>query len=617
MKRPQPDIGDILKASFINDMGSARKFKRLWGTTYVGGVEVLKDRQYYYPSSYRASNFEKLFKFLGAYNDVTASNPKGVSSAWIYLNKNKGSKLPAATPTELDTTYNDFVAYNLNQMWWDDNDGAIPEGLTITTSIVIEALIDTSRDTTVATTSLLSPNWPTEQLISAIQSNYDTLWDTCLISQQGVGVINKGSITDEVSNVVTPDEDDLSPDDPWLAGIARHALRSSSGVNVTIKDVEIGYGKNEAGRLYPTYVLEVEIPYTEFTTDSSLVALIVSDLLADYSSKTRKILSYPNGYWTKQEITAMDSSDLEEDPNIITRPYRLFEDEAVENDPRYTSIWYNYGGTYYLKADVFSNPKNYGLTFRDLYGYVVSLIDSGYKKKKVKWYKKALALVIFVVYVVLLQPQIGYAAAIALASTILLALTLVFALLGMDDWATAFAEVNKALEPLVIVATIVTMVQGFKKLAEEAAKDSVEEMIKARVEDFVEKFIQNIVQGAKDLVGGNLTGASLEFANKLTKLLTLPSQIRLEELNSRNKDLKTEYEQLVQEMSRETDVLKGFARIYAKPATADWSMYAATFDQPYERGGGPLHIGNIQRTTKQALRKADYNEPVFDNILVV
>ena len=82
--------------------------------------------------------------------------------------------------------------------------------------------------------------------------------------------------------------------------------------------------------------------------------------------------------------------------------------------------------------------------------------------------------------------------------------------------------------------------------------------------------------------------------------------------------VKQEYEKLVEENSRESDFLQGFSRIYARPATADWSIYAEEFDMPYERGGGALHIGNIQRTTKQAIRKGTYNEdPIFDNILVV
>ena len=64
----------------------------------------------------------------------------------------------------------------------------------------------------------------------------------------------------------------------------------------------------------------------------------------------------------------------------------------------------------------------------------------------------------------------------------------------------------------------------------------------------------------------------------------------------------------------ESDVMRSWMNIYAKPATADWSIYASTYDLPYEPGGGTMAIGNIQKTTKQALRKADYDEPMFDSM---
>jgi hypothetical protein len=621
MKRPQPDIGDILKSDFINNLGSTRKFTRLWGTTYIGGVEVLNHRRYYYPRSARPANFEKLFRYLGAYEDLNNNDPKGVQSAWFYLNKNKGSGLPVAEGGTLEDSYHLFVSYNLDQLWWDEADGAMPENLTLTTSIVIEALIDGSRTDTVSTTPLLDPSWPTEQLITAIQNNYETLWDTCLISQQGVGVINKGTFTSSVANVELPDEDDLSPDDPWLAALSRYALRNNDVV-CTIKDVQIGYAKSSTGRRYATYVVDIEIPHMSFDTSSAVVNQIALDLGKTYTSRTRTRLSYPNGYWTKQEITAMDISDLQDDPDIVTRPYLLWENEAEEDDSRYSNIWLNSGGTYYLKADAVRNPRNYGLTYKGLFSYLVSLIDSGYKKKKVKWWKKALAVVTFVVLVIV--NPFGAATvwgAILAAATVLTLLTLAFALAGMDDWAAAFAEANKMIEPLVIIATIIMLTQSLQKMAqkaaEKAAEEGIKETIKEFVADYIDDFVQEIVKGATDVFAGNLTASSLSFLTKAVKLLTLPQQIKLEELKEKNKDLKAEYEQLTQELSREYDALKGFMYIYARPATADWSIYAQEFDQPYERGGGPLAMGNIQRTTKQALRKASYNEPAFENILVV
>ena len=641
MKKPQPDIGDILKASYISNLGGVRKFKRLWGTTTVNGVEVLKQRQYYYPSSSRASDFEVLFKYLGIYDSVTSSEPKGVRSAWIYLNKNKGSALPVETQEDPLTLYKEFVANNLNRMWWDYNDGPLPEDLTLTTSVVIEAKFNTTGEASVFTTDLLDPNSTKEELIEDIKTHYNTLWDTCRITQQGVGVINKGSFTDDVTNVVTPDEDDLSPDDPWLATIARYALRSND-LSCTVKDVELGYGKTEAGRYYYTYVIDIEIPYTSFTAENnSFVSQIASDLLLSdtvrVTNLNRKrygtVLSISNEKQTKNQITAMDFSDLQDDPELVTRTYELWEDVAEEVNTVFGSIWIYGNGAYYLKADALTNPRNYGIKAKDLSNYLFSLIDSGYQKKKTKWWKKILAIVVAVI-IVWFYPPAGYWAAayaagaattialfITAVSLVLTLLTVAFSVLGMEELATAFAEVNKMIEPLVTIASIVLIVNSltnaYKKALEKAGGELTKEAVSEVIKDYIKDMAESIITDAKDLFAGNLNSGSLNFASKLAQLGTMPYRLRLESINDRNKDLKAEYEDLIKEMAQENDLLRGFARIYAKPATADWSMYAATFDHPYERGGGPLHIGNIQRTTKQAIRRGSYDDPTFDNILVV
>jgi hypothetical protein len=632
MKRPQPDIGDILQSRFINNLANVRKFKRLWGTTYVGGVEVMVERQYYYPNSARSGTFEKLFRFLGAYDDVVNANNGGLRSAWMYLNKNKGSELTYETLGELSLTYKDFVAENLNRMWWDSNDGPMPENLTLTTSIVIEGEFAATKNASVSYTNLLDPTATLEETITAIETNYDSIWDTCLVTQQGVGVINKGSFTDDVTKVVTPDEDDLSPDDPWLSVVARYALRSD-GIPCTIKDVEKGYGKTENGSLYYTYVVTLEIPYYSFGMTTPMVEKVTEDLNGTYVNRVFTKLSYPNAYYTQSAIKSMDSTDLEDDPDLVTRVYRLWEDEAVEENAEYASLWIRSGDKWYLKADAFDNPKAYGVSYKNFYEYVLTLVDTGYQKKKVKWWKKALAFVIVVVSIYFLGPVYG----LIVGSLILTVAALAFSMAGMDDWATAFMEVNKAIEPLVMIASIYLVVTGIynaykaaevalqeaataagKEAAEIAVEDVITEMISQALTDATGSMVDGLIEGAKEVMAGNiLNPTALNFLSKMGKLVTMPAQFKLADIRDRNKDLQAEYDELISEMYQENDILMGFAKVYAMPAKADWSIYAAEFDHPYERGGGQIAMGNIQRTTKQAIRKAKYDDPAFDNILVV
>lgn len=625
MKRPQPDIGNVLRNEFIGNVSTIRKLKRLWGTTYVGGVEVLNARQYHWPESSRSENFEKLYKTIGIHKDVTEADYEGLRSAWIYFNKNKAA--------DLLVDFEDFVSDNLNILWWDPADGERPEGLTLTTSIVINAkAIKASDQATVD--SLINVDMTVEQAKQAILDNYEQFWDLCSISQEGVGVINKGSITDPVNKTVTPDEDDLTPDDPWLSTIARYALRDN-GIACTIKDVSIGTmsarDRPFMTSYYTTYVVEIEIPYNAFTPGELFVQSIANDLSFDYDRKSKS-----NGNTTKQLVQGLDSSELEDDDNLVTRPYISWESQSIEADSIYSSLWIKEGKTYYLKAEPFHDPRSYGLNYKKLANYILPLLDTGYKKKKVPFWKKALAVVIFIIAVILAPVTGGnslllvkVSLAILFASLVLTLFTLVLAVTGQHEWASAFMEAQKFLEPLVMVATIIVIVTGLasaydaaKKAAEAAAKESAKagilDIITELVTNLIESLVDSIIKGATDVFAGNFaSSAALQFTGKLLKLLTLPFSLKLESLNNRNKDLAAEYAELTKESNQEYDALQGFMNVYAKPATADWSMYAATFDQPYEKGGGPLAMGNIQRTTKQALRKADYTDPAFAGILII
>lgn len=666
MKRPQPDIGEVTRATFVRDLGNSRRFVKRWGTTTVSGVEVLIARHYYYPSISETS--EKVFRYLGIYDDVVDAQrrSKGITHAWITLNKNKASIPSAVDPVAPLYDYNGFVATNLNKIWWDVNDGPMPEGITLTTSIVIGAKLQssTSADTvdTVETSELLDPSWEKTQLVTAITNYYETLWDTCNITQEGVGVINKGSFTDDVTKVTTPDEDDLSPNDPWLSTIARYALRNNE-IPATVKDVEVGYNTSSNGRLYHTYVVTIEIPYFVIGETDTFIQDITNDLLATYSSRTRTPLSYPNGYWTQTIIKAMNVAysdlavfdpadvdpdlaaltmyevDLEEDPTLITRDYLLWEDQDIEATTAagYPSVWVNLGGRWYLRADAFNNPRqDYGIPTREFTEYVMSLVDTGYQKKKVKWWKKIVAIIVAVVIVLYVgdfrlatltwQSVAVITVAVSIALTVL---SLVFYAAGMEGWATAFAEANKMIEPLVIVASIVIAYGKLQAMTAEALKKEAADVTMKEVmnfvldgaddliSNFVEDMVSNLHTGFDELLSGQITDLSMDFAGKALRVINFTQELKLKELNNRNRDLKAEYEKEAKETWQENDLIPMLARISGKPATADWSTYAGLFDRPYERSGGTLALGNVQRTTKQAIRRADYNDPAFAGIIGV
>lgn len=647
MKRPQPDIGDILRDRYLMNLSTTRKLKRLWGTTTVSGVEVLNLRQYYWKEPRRGDNFEKLFKFLSAYDSIVEGDYSGLDAAWLYFNKNN------ADNALLDP--NSFVSTNLNSMWWDPADGAMPENLKLTTKLYISTagVSDTDK---ARVDELLNPLMTKETIKASITNNYEELWDMCAISQEGLGVINKGSTIDPVYNTTIQDEDDLSPDDPWLSTLARYALRSS-GVTCTVKDVTIGsissYGGKHVAikRVYnTTYIVEIEIPYENaYTVGNAIVQSISGDLVYSYNSDSKT-----NGFKTQKIVKAMEASDLIDNPDLVSRSYLLWESAIAQSSTVFDSLWHLEDGRWwYLKADAFDNPKAYGLTHKQLNTYVLPLLDNGFKKKEPSLLMTAIAVVLVVIGFILLAfpgfqtagvTLLSVAKAILVVSLVLTLTILAFTVVGMEEWATAFSQVSKTIEPLVRVAQIITLTAGIHAAFEETAKEIAKEksielgadvlaseiatsevlgvmadsFIDSLVEGVLDSFTDTLVGGFNDIAAGNFaTDAAQAFAGKMMQILDTGYKLKLKSIAERNKDLQTEYDDMQKELAQESDALKGFSLLYSKPATADWSMYSSQFDMPYERGGGQLAMGNIQRTTKQAIRKANYDDPAFAGILII
>ena len=644
MKRPQPDVSDTLRREFIQNVSTVRKLLRLWGTEEVGGVEVLHDRRYYYPTSSRPSNYEELFRYLGAYEDIEENfESKGIEKAWIYFNKNKASKLPTdGSGNDLYSNYLSFVKDNLNKVWWDPADGAMPADIRLTTAVVIQPSADMAAQnpSLVKIEDLIAQGLTDTALAAAIETNFDDLLLTSKITQQGLGSIYKGDIVNEFTLVAVPDEDDLYPNDPWMGALARYAIGDSQ-VSCTIKDVQIGLAigrklgaSPETNSMANTVALTVEIPYYLFTTSSTLVDTVATALYSALTATTsvgtlggrkgRKPsnrIVVDNAVITREAILQTDSSDLNDDASLLNRPYLLWENASTSINPTYDSIWYN--GR--IRADALRSPRSYGVKYADLSNYLLSIIDADFKKEKVPFWKKVVAFVIFVVAVIY-SGGVGAASAgnllalaksVAFAAIVLSLTTLALSLAGATEWATAFAEASKTLEPLIIIATIVITITAIQQSFTKAAGDNLIDQALDVAIDSLNNVVDNLIQGAADLTSIQLSELAINFVGKLLNVVNIVNSNKLASIQDRNKDLKAEYERLIAEGYQENDILQGFMNIYARPATADVSIYAAQYDFPYERGGGNLSLGNIQRTTKQAIRRADYSDPVFENILVV
>ena len=104
-------------------------------------------------------------------------------------------------------------------MWWDDNDGPRPANLKLTTTISIGANYNSFDGTTLIDTSS-----PLAQQAQAVIDNYEELWLNNQITQEGIGVLDKGDVFDEVLTVYLSNEDEVTPEASFLEDLGADSL---------------------------------------------------------------------------------------------------------------------------------------------------------------------------------------------------------------------------------------------------------------------------------------------------------------------------------------------------------------------------------------------------------
>lgn len=629
MKRPQPDVKDVMLNRFQSVFKSNKKLLRAWGTETINGVEVMKGRQFYYPTPKEGDSsfkrFKELFTLLGAYKDVTSANYKGIRQAWLYFNKEKGrAEVPSAE---------EFIASNLNKVWWDEPTVGkpMPDGVFIDATAKISYQYSVGGYRKVPCDFFVAQN--EYQRIDTVNRAFEAIWRQFRVVSDGNAYAVDGKQRYEISI-----------DDPWVQLLTLYSLRgfnSDHEVTACKRGSETMpssiFGPNKVA--LDTYLIDVKLFYREFTADDPLVLQIAADM-NEYKDAFEGVSEANERNTIRLVQTYMAGRYKEDGTGTINRNYQGWAAAMEDETDAYDSLWYEYKEgyysepVYYLRKEIFDDPKKFGLTRKELAGYVLKLVDSDYRKKKRKWYQRFFAVFLFVFSVVMALPSggltlVGAALAVSAGVMALTLASVLFSVAGADDWASAFSELNKAIEPLAQIAGIVTFVSsiqsavraGLKTVAGNVAADGFIKGLGATVVDglkgLADTFVTEIIQGGKEFLSGKINSVSIGFTQRMVDLYTIPQKLKLESLQARNRDLQAEYEDMAKEASQERDVVRSYMYVYNKPATADWSIYAEEFDVPYERGGGNLHIGNIQKTTKQAMRKADYSDPAFDNITLL
>ena len=92
MAKSYIDFFETFKGEFLATTRFKNKFIRLWGTEYVDGIEVLKDRFVVYPNT-SSQSVQRFLKLLNAQEQINSAKFEGVTSYYFWLNSSKADTL--------------------------------------------------------------------------------------------------------------------------------------------------------------------------------------------------------------------------------------------------------------------------------------------------------------------------------------------------------------------------------------------------------------------------------------------------------------------------------------------------------------------------------------------
>ena len=92
MAKSYIDFFETFKGEFLATTRFKNKFIRLWGTEYIDGIEVLKDKFVVYPNT-SSQSVQRFLKLINAQEQINSAKFEGVTSYYFWLNSSKADTL--------------------------------------------------------------------------------------------------------------------------------------------------------------------------------------------------------------------------------------------------------------------------------------------------------------------------------------------------------------------------------------------------------------------------------------------------------------------------------------------------------------------------------------------
>ena len=629
MKRISPKLEDLLKSEFVESTKAYNTFKRKWGTTTIGGVEVFLPRLTYLPmvctematrevydsetdetytedycASYDYPEYTRPFIEWAKLRGKLTKESKGLRSAFLFLNPFKSSDNIAWDKSGINTNVTRSVG----------------EGFSGTITIGAKGVY-TQGDRNTDVTLVRPPIDESLGIANEVVSKYHDM------RADGHPIITNDP--DLYRSVVLMYLLESGSSKYTITG----ARKVVSTFSYSIPKTRTSYN-SEGYAEYETYYVkqskrsdayEISVTVEEgFSFTNALLDTIVSDINAGKTS------SNPN---------------LAEINKLITRNPEEYTVDSEESSYTTTSVgslgamaqyWVkveNYPGDglegipylYALRTDFLKAP---GIKRKKKLAYLMEVLDGDYVEKKLGRFEQFIVTIIVIVIVVvaiklagpagakITSPLVAAAAVVSTAAFYVSIAAYVLNEIGYYHASIGLQNFLQAAAPLIEIAGYIMVVYGIYRIAtygmqeslkaagKDAATMSATELAKASMEMAWENIKNPTNLGVSNLmkVSGMIVNAYAYWDSK-----DLEKKIKREEAKA------AEYKELL-ESSQIDHLAMAMAKYEFDPLKRIYSTYDGLFDRPYEWYATPYHTGNIQRTTVEAFWTKDKKDAIIATI---
>lgn len=446
---------DELIGGYLVTVARKRKYKRYWGTETINGIEVFRPRRYIYPFSLVDDNLAKFLKLLKAYEDIKSADMKGVENAWFFLNYNKLSQTSQDYYTKewiADMLENSMVYDTWYTFYLNFTTRRYGDGWTSSPTLIESRFKDLSN----------------VAIYNDVITNYATIYDTHLMQGRSNELLN-------------------------MEELSKFLLFNDQVSDFTIEPVRI-----------------TKAPVLKTTTDNEVgttYSYIENTISIEYRAKRVSQIDENTTLVNKIYTTA-----LQKDINQIMAESQadndgMYSPPPPPPPPGFEVMFYN--GQ--LRVDYYDSLKS-----KDAAALLNTLLDTGIQKKKVKWYKKLLVLIIVFIVVWFLGPQIGYMLAAALAFTVCSIYAAKNGDYALAEWSGGMAQISFKIAAILSVYDIAS--KGFAAASssygeaafDKAWEEGMKEYAKEEGKEYATKSVysymaENILSSAADIGYSGIT----------------------------------------------------------------------------------------------------------------